>query len=883
MKKLSLSYVLFLFLFFSFSLHSANNPADFQKTIVDRFNKFCLGYPQEKVYLHTDKPYYSAGEKLWFKGYLVNAVTHRPKSISEFMYVELISKSESVFYRAKIKKDSLGIAGSFNLKPELPSGFYTLRAYTYWMQNATSDFFFNKIIYIGNSIDDATQSQITYGKTIDGKVTATLKLTNGNKQPLIAQKINILQSWGGKSSKPLNLMTNSLGVVTWLQAIDTTYGSKRNIELLIDNPGLKYRKTFYLPEFSSDFDVQFFPESGVFLGGNLQTVAFKAIGKDGLSVPVTGKVFNSKDEEITDFASVNKGMGKFIFATQPNETYYAKVKTSNGSEKRFQLPATQDNGVSLHFVFNRDKILYEILNQTNTPNNNLYLLIHCRGRAILAQQLNALSGKISDTYLPEGVLTFSVIDSVGNTLCERLCFVKHPNQPTVGMQSNKAVYGKRDSVSLNLNIKSLIEKTNIANLSISVTDSRTVVPDTLSDNILTNLLLTSDLKGYIEDPAAYFADNLNSTHEKLDILMLTQGWRRFKTPEIVKGIYEEPTYYIEKGQAISGKVITMLNKPSKKTKVMALLPYSGSTLVTETDSLGRFIVDGIAFQDSTTLTLKAKKTKLLGTLELVVDKDIFPKASTYIPSSLENKESVPNDYLRQSKEKYYSEGGMRVVGLEQLTVSAAKVTKNETKQFYTGHEDSKMTSEDLDKYPGMTVFDLLAMMPGVTVEDTGASKMVFFRGNQHPAVFYIDNLSPSTEEELTFLYSNDIEKISIFKGVSAAIFGANGAYGVVAIELKKGIFRNTEDPLSLTRVTPLGFQKPTEFYVPKYDVESVRKSPKADLRTTIYWNPKLVTDNAGNVTVKFFTADAPSKYSVVVEGVTKDGEICRYVGYLRRE
>jgi hypothetical protein len=226
---------------------------------------------------------------------------------------------------------------------------------------------------------------------------------------------------------------------------------------------------------------------------------------------------------------------------------------------------------------------------------------------------------------------------------------------------------------------------------------------------------------------------------------------------------------------------------------------------------------------------------------------------------------------------------MRVVGLEQLTVSAAKVNKAETKQFYTGHEDSKMTSEDLDKYPGMTVFDLLAMMPGVTVEDTGVSKMVYFRGNQKPAVFYIDNLSPSTEEELTFLYSNDIEKISIFKGVSAAIFGANGAYGVVAIELKKGIFRNTEDTLSLTRVTPLGFQKPTEFYVPKYDVESIRKSPKVDLRTTIYWNPKLVSDSTGTVHVKFYTADRAHDYSVVLEGITNAGEICRYVGYLRRK
>lgn len=881
MKKLSQNCVLFLFFFFSFSLHSANQPADFQKTIVDRFNKLCLGFPQEKVYLHTDKPYYSAGEKLWFKGYLVNAVTHRPKSISEFMYVELISKSDSVFYRAKIKKDSLGFAGSFNLKPELPSGFYTLRAYTYWMQNVTSDFFFKKIIYIGNTIDDATQSQITYGKPIDGKVTATLKLTNGNKQPLAAQKVNINQLWSKLPVKPISLMTNSLGIISWLQPIDSTAHSKNNFELSIDNPGVKYKKIFYLPEFSNDFDVQFFPESGVLLSGNLQTIAFKAIGKNGLSVPVTGKVFNNNDEEVTDFSSINKGMGKFILATQPNETYYAKVKTANGSEKRFQLPANQANGVSLHFAFNRDKILYEIFNQTNIPNNNLYLLIHCRGNAILVQQLNVLAGKISDTYLPEGVLTFSVIDSVGNTLCERLCFVKHPNYPTVSMQSNKPVYDKRDSVSLSFNIKSLLEKTTIGDLSISVTDSRTVVLDTLSDNIRTNLLLTSDLKGYIEEPAAYFADNLNSTNEKLDILMLTQGWRRFKTPEIVMGKYEEQKYYIEAGQILSGKVRNILNKPSKKCKVMALLPYSGSIIVTETDSVGRFIIDGILFADSTTFTLKAKKPKVLGELEIIVDKDIFPKANTYIPSSFDNPELVPNEYLGQSKDKYYSEGGMRLVSLDELTVKAEKINKNEVKEYYSGLEDAKMTAEQLENYPGMTVLHLLQMMSGVTVEN----EQVFFRGNRSPAMFLIDNIEvqPEFQRDITLLNSNEIESISIFKGVSAAIFGSRGGYGVVAIQLKKGYLRKTEDPLSLTRVTPLGFQKATEFYVPKYDVESIRKSPKADLRTTIYWNPKLVTDTAGNVNVNFFTADTASKYSVVVEGVTKDGEICRYVGYLIRE
>jgi len=106
---------------------------------------------------------------------------------------------------------------------------------------------------------------------------------------------------------------------------------------------------------------------------------------------------------------------------------------------------------------------------------------------------------------------------------------------------------------------------------------------------------------------------------------------------------------------------------------------------------------------------------------------------------------------------------------------------------------------------------------------------------------------------------------------------------VIAITLKKGKEREAQTPISLTTVTPLGYQKPAEFYVPKYNVDSVRMSDKADLRTTIYWNPKLETDSAGTVHVKFYTADPANNYSVVLEGLSKSGEICRFAGHLRRE
>ena len=136
-------------LFFATSVSSFSqsaNPSDFAQLIYSRFERQVTNFPQEKVYVQTDKPYYSAGEEIWFKAYLVNETTLEPNFLSQFVYVELINKMDSVLYRVKIKKDSTGFAGHLKLKPEIPNGTYSLRAYTYWMQNVGTDFFFSKNI-----------------------------------------------------------------------------------------------------------------------------------------------------------------------------------------------------------------------------------------------------------------------------------------------------------------------------------------------------------------------------------------------------------------------------------------------------------------------------------------------------------------------------------------------------------------------------------------------------------------------------------------------------------------------------------------------------------------------------------------------------------------
>jgi hypothetical protein len=258
-----------------------------------------------------------------------------------------------------------------------------------------------------------------------------------------------------------------------------------------------------------------------------------------------------------------------------------------------------------------------------------------------------------------------------------------------------------------------------------------------------------------------------------------------------------------------------------------------------------------------------------------------------------------DEYFNQSKEKYFTEGGMRVINLKEVTVKVAK-KETESNTYYSGGENALITSEKIKQYPGQTILQILSITTaGIQInenqmkEDGTIGTIVSMRGGRptggRPTEGYqsgprllIDGVEWGMDD-LKYLNSDDVESISVFMDVNTAIFGTRFSDGVIAITLKRGKEREAQTPISLTTVTPLGYQKPAEFYVPKYDADSVRLSYKADLRTTIYWNPKLETDDNGNVHVSFYTADKANNYSVVMEGITTNGEICRYVGILKRE
>jgi len=173
-------------MFVPYVLFSQNT---FKYQTLNHFTSMWTNLPQEKVYLHTDKSVYSAGESIWFKAYLLNATTHLEDTKSRFIYVELINSFDSVISRVKIKKDSLGFSGHINVNAVFPPGDYLLRAYTYWMQNAGTGFFFSKLITICNLIDDRVQLDMNNITSQNGTKTAVFTLLDATKKPIVDKNI----------------------------------------------------------------------------------------------------------------------------------------------------------------------------------------------------------------------------------------------------------------------------------------------------------------------------------------------------------------------------------------------------------------------------------------------------------------------------------------------------------------------------------------------------------------------------------------------------------------------------------------------------------------------------------------------------------------------
>ncbi|MFR9553800.1 MAG: hypothetical protein SNH35_06095 [Rikenellaceae bacterium] len=805
----------------------AADSGDYKSRVINRFLEFYQHGIDEKLYLQTDKPHhYSTADTIWFKGFLVNAITHTPMAKSNFIYVQFVDEKGFLVKEIKVKRqEDSGFNGYIPLSSDLEPGNYSIRAYTKWMSSSDNDLFFQKTLKVITPLVDFS-----------------------------AEKEGVSQR-------------------------DKTREEKREIKAeKTQNKALEARSG------RLDFHLYFFPEGGALAAGVAQNVAFKAVAQDGLSIEVKGYLYNSKDERIGQFESSHLGMGVMQINLPYGEEYYVKVTSSEGLTKKIALPKSSLTDVGLTVKQVGEYVYYQPISLFAQVVEPLRAVIHSRGRIITVDEGELKNGRrISLRSLYPGVNVISLVNLSGDVVAERIFFKRPTLMPSVDISPDRNNYPSRSKATVSLNIKSSNGKPAQGQFAVSVVDDNVVESDPARDNILSYLLLSSEIKGHVESPGLYFADNSRLTDHKLDLLMMTQGWRRFDLERILdpKADLMRNEMY-ESVVNITGRVKSFWGTNARKTQLSVLSLNEDAQFfnIYYLDTTNVFNIKGVDIPEHTSFMIRVKGNNNGKYFTLKVDEETLPESKAAQFSREE--EVVPFNFVHQTVEKFYDIDNLRNIEIKSVIVTADEADG----MNYSRPPQYVETRAELRPFRKKSFFKLLHTYPDISVEEYA----VYYRRGTDTipprAVKFIVNGNRENAPDVSLLTMDMIERVEFYdEYIYSDPFGISSGQdtGTFQITLVEGAVMPFWDMPNSVLYSPLGYQRVKKFYHPQYDTPQKREKSPKDYRMTIFWSGDITPDQDGNAEFEFYTADKDSSYRIVVEGVTTQGEICHTEALVKRD
>ena len=776
---------------------------------------------QEKLHLHTDRDHYLAGDTVWLRAHCVDARSHRPVAESRYVYVELHDDEGKLARRIKLLARDGRYAGYLPL-PADAGGDYALVAYTLFMANQGSDYFFKKPISVAPLRPDA-------------KV-------------------------GARTERRIGA-----------------------------------------------FDVQFFPEGGYLIDDIRCRVAFKALADDGLSVEVEGVIRNARGEVVDSIRSLHAGMGCAAFTPRDGERYYAECSIPSGQTRRFELPATDNDACVLRVLSEEERFTVQVLARRPLP-EGLSLALLCRGNLLYRETWEPQRPALvfEREGIPGGVLQLLLLDAEGNALSERLLFNRSEERARVSLAA-AGERAPRRKQTLTVEVRNPDGSPAEGDFSLAVT-ARAAVPRPEGASICATLLLTSELRGYIEDPDWYFDSAHAAAETALDALLMTQGWRRYDVPALLRGERPALHYPLEAGQEIAGRInkggIWNRKHGLDRYEVQLLAPQWGYVTSAPVAEDGTFALNGFDFPDSTTFVLRpVGRSGPQRNAYITLTRDSFPEVGE-LPKRMPEPEEKP--YEAQAREYVARRGSTDLRNVTIDTVFVVHHRRDENPEPEHRLASHSWNEQQIKDSGSETILDFLQRLPGVYVRGSHIwyhDKVPAFLINGHldesiamlenpmGGINYFNKTGQNIKSR-KIIYADDYESlptclfyplalvksIEFIPGGNSVIWGPGlPNNGIFSITLKKSyeLERSFLDESfnNSTLISPIGYQTPSEFYSPSYPTIVHRLVNTPDYRLTIYWNSQLELNKRGQVLVEFYSSDTSSKYDAVIYGVTKDGKI----------
>ncbi|MEO6455095.1 MAG: hypothetical protein ABIN97_13530 [Ginsengibacter sp.] len=729
--------------------------------------------------------------------------------------------------------------------------------------------------YLFSGINLSLISKTLYAELVDGKGNIIQRITAPVIRASAASSFDI----------PANITGDRIYVrayTKWMLNFDSSFLYIKGFSLITKNAAVNKATV-------SSAYLQFFPEGGDLIQNVPSRVAFKATDEHGIPLIVKGDILDAGGKKITTFKSIHDGMGIFTITPVGIESYKAVWKDDHGQLHETSLPGAKKEGVVIEVDNLGNQINYTVKRSSDTSSRysevtiigqfQQQLIYRAKARLGAGANINA---SIPVDSLPAGIAQITIFDKDERPLAERIVFINQQDYYFITDLNPSLINTlKREKNVIQVDVPDTLS----CNLSVAVTDADLNASGENQDNIFAHLLMTSDIKGYVHNPGYYFSGEADSVVEHLDLIMMTNGWRRFKWEDLLANRWPVLKSLPEDYLAIEGKAYGIDKGLLKNKEVMGILQSKnkGSELLTsKVQDDGSFLFPSLIFYDTAQIYYQFNNDK---------NKELTSRASFNIKNSLLNLPMALQPQLawmygynrkdstvvknRQISEKYFAQlSSQKTKVLQTVVINTKQKSKKQvmdeeyTSGLFRGSDDYSFITEDDPFANSQTVLSYLqGKVPGLQVNLSGTPSLSWRGGT--PAIFL--NESPTDLDLIQSISMNDVAMIKVFRPPFIGAIGG-GAGGAIAVYYKKGASRN--DAKGLDHVTVTGYTPVKQFYSPEYP--SAQASSDPDLRTTLYWNPFVLTDKTRRrLFLTFYNNDITKKFRVIIEGCNEQGKLTR--------
>ena len=678
----------------------------------------------------------------------------------------------------------------------------------------------------------------------------------------------------------------------WMLNDDSVFIYERNIPINIGTTNVQKKSTTPLTK------VEVFPEGGVLVNDLKSKIAFKASNTLGAPVFIKGFLMNNKNKILDTLKVIHDGMGSFKFRPIAGESYFLNWTDENGVKGSTNIMNASSSGVIMSVSMDNEKASVTVERSMDVADNfkKMKLLVHQNQHLIYTVQFKGeerllQKASLPIDELPTGVVQFTLFTNDWLPIAERIVLVNnrlHEFNAQVSVQISNL--NKRGKNVLELYVKD----TTMANMSMSITDASLVLPE--QQNIYSDFLLSNDIRGKVYNPAYYFSSDADSIANHLDLVMLTNGWRKFDWEKIKKSILPTLLYPKETDlMKITGKVyssasskvsdglllnLIVVNKDSSKKMLFLPIEKDGSfedknAFFNDTSKI-YYSVNGKSKNSS--FVVRFENGLLNQTVKkLNFDSNIFNNSWS---DSLAKKKLNSILLEQERQKKLLASLTLQEVVVRSKMKSPTQILdeKYATGLFAGGDAISFDLSADANMISAIDILTYLqAKVPGLTITTSGPQASATWRGANTD--FFLNETNISIDQ----VRSLPITDISYIKALRPPFFGSvgGGSGGAIAIYTKRGASNKggNDNKKGIEYSVLSGYSVFKEFYNPNYDKPT--ESFDVDNRATLYWNPYLLTNKkSSRVRIEFFNNDISKKLQVVLEGINANGRLARVVKYI---